>query len=257
MYEDYWGLEEKPFENTPNPRFLYRAPNCQICLTRLLYAVAEEKTGALLTGDYGCGKTLISRALIQQLDRNKYELALIVSPSTEPEELLEQILIELGVEDIGFRRNELLQAINETLLNNFKADKHTIIIVDEAHLIKDEYALEELRLLLNFQLNEKSLITLILIAHSEFRKRLKNMRQLDQRLSLKCHLNPLSGNETEEYVKYRLQIAKAKQEIFTDKAIDMIFKTTNGIPREINNLCDLCLLLGFMRKTEVVDEQIV
>ena len=130
MYEDYWKLDEKPFENTPNPRFLYHTQNCQTCFTRLLYAIAEEKSGALLTGDYGCGKTLMSRALIQQLDRDKYELALIVSPSRDPEELLEQILIELGVEDIGFRRNELLQAINEALLNNFKADKHTIIIVD-------------------------------------------------------------------------------------------------------------------------------
>ena len=257
MYEDYWGLEEKPFENTPNPRFLYRTQNCQACLTRLFYAVTEEKTGALLTGDYGCGKTLMSRALIQQLDRDRYELALIVSPSREPEELLEQILMEFGVEHIGFRRNELLQAINETLLNNFKADKHTVIIVDEAHLINDEYALEELRLLLNFQLNEKSLITLILIAHSEFRKRLNSMQQLKQRLAMKCHLNPLSNEETGEYIKYRLQVAKAKREIFTDKAMDMIFTATNGIPREINNLCDICLLLGFMKKAEVVDEQIV
>jgi general secretion pathway protein A len=256
MYEEYWGLKEKPFENTPDPRFFFKTPNRQMALLKLLYAISERK-GALLVGEYGCGKTLMTRAVLQELKPDSYDLALIVNPNMKSEELLRLILYEFGIETDSSDKDELLKRLNTLFLDNYEAERGTIIVIDEAHLIKDEDTLEDLRMLMNFQLNDVTLVSMVFAAHPRFLKRIDRMPQLKQRLSVIYQLDPLGLEETHDYIKHRLEVAGCSREIFSQEALDLIFRSTGGVPRKINNLCDMSLLMGFIKKAEVVDETIV
>ncbi|MCZ6681079.1 MAG: AAA family ATPase, partial [Candidatus Poribacteria bacterium] len=225
------------------------------------YAVTQRKGAALLTGDYGCGKTLISRLLLDtlyDLGESRFEIALIVNPRLSPEELLQKILYEFGIEDIPPKRLNLLQALNELLLAYLKADKQPVIIIDEAQMIMDEETVDELRVLLNFQLNNRFLLTLLLIGQPEFSEIVEALPQLKQRLAVRYHIGPLKTyEETQAYIRHRLAVAKAEREIFTDRALRTVHELTQGIPREINNICDVALLTGFMHKLTHIDADII
>ncbi|MCH8293686.1 AAA family ATPase [Candidatus Poribacteria bacterium] len=257
MYEEYWGLAEKPFENTSDPRFIYHSSQHDEALTLLLYAVTQRKSAALLTGEYGCGKTLTSRLLVDMLynlDRARFEIAVIVNPRLSPDELLQQILYKFGIKNIPLDRIELLNALGNLLMKNAEAGKHTVIIVDEAQIIIDEDTIDELRVLLNFQLNDRFLLTLVLIGQSEFANVVDALPQLQQRIAVRFHLEPLSSyEETRAYIQHRLSVAKPEREIFTEEAIQKIHKLSQGIPRQINNICDIALLMGFMHKLSYID----
>lgn len=257
MYEKYWGLTEKPFENTSDPRFIYHSFQHDEALTLLLYAVTQGKTAALLTGEYGCGKTLTSRLLVDMLhnlDKARFEIAVIVNPRLSPDELLQHILYQFGIKNIPLDRIELLNALGNLLMKNAEAGKHTIIIVDEAQIIIDEETIDELRVLLNFQLNDRFLLTLVLIGQSEFANVVDTLPQLQQRIAVRFHLEPLSSHEeTRAYIQHRLSVAKSTREIFTEQAIEKIHRLSQGIPRQINNICDITLLMGFMHKLSFID----
>jgi general secretion pathway protein A len=259
MYESYWHLKEKPFENTPDPRFFYFSEEHKEALSRLTYAVQERKGAALLTGDYGCGKTVISRLLFERLPEDKYCLAFIANPLfLSPISLLREICHQLDVENsIEAPKDQLLKNLNERFYENLNANKDTVIIIDEAHAISSQDAFEELRLLLNFQLNHRFLLTLILIGQSELREKVNELKSLKQRLAIKFHLNAFLEEDTKNYVSHRLQIAGASEEIFTAKALHSIWTKSGGIPRVINNICDLSLLIGFSRKLTRIDEDLI
>jgi len=257
LYEKYWGLNILPFENVPDPRFFYRSSQHEEALMRLVYATKAQKGAAMLAGEIGCGKTTLSRVFIQELASDEYEIGPIANPCLSPTDFLREILYQLGVEKSVEGKTEMLHMLNDKMLDNLNNGKKTIVIIDEAQAIESETTLEELRLLLNFQLNEKFLMTLILIGQPEFRERVTSIKQLDSRISIRYHLKHLDLNDTIKYIIFRLKVAGLKKNIITKEAVEKIYLYTKGVPREINNICDLALLDGFSTEAELINTKII
>ena len=257
MFLSYWGLKEKPFENTPDPKFMYYSVKHKEGLLNLLYAVNENKGAALLTGDVGCGKTLIARTLIARLDPQEFEVALITNPRFGEDDFVKEILFQFGLESINGSKIDLLHMFNDFLYNNARTGKNNVLVIDEAQLIIDKLILEEIRLLLNFQLDDRFLLTIILIGQPELKKTVRSMPQLDQRIGIRYHIEHLLFNDTINFINHRLKIAGREEPIFTDNAIRQIYDYSKGIPRKINNICDLCLVMGVARNLKSIDHDVV
>lgn len=257
VYEAYWGLSDPPFDNSPNPKFFYLSPEHEEALVRLVYTVRHRKGCGLLTGEYGCGKTTLSRALIQRLEAERYEIGLLTNPSWTAIDFLREVLYQLGVETRETAKPELLHLLNDIFFRNFQGGRDTVIIVDEAQLIEDDVVFEELRLLLNFQTDDRFLVTVLLIGSPELVAKVRRLKHLDQRIAIRYHLNTLDDAHTANYIAHRLKMAGQPNQMFTDEAIKLIFDFTRGTPREINNVCDISLLVGYSRRVREIDEKIV
>src|SRR6266571_3612861 len=257
MYEAYWGLSEPPFDNSPNPKFFYLSPEHEEALVRLVYMVSHRKGCGMLTGEYGCGKTTLSRALIQRLEAERYEIGLLTNPSWNAVDFLREVLYQLGVETEEKHKPELMHLLNDLFFRNFQAGRDTVVIVDEAQLIDDDAVFEELRLLLNFQTDARFLVTLLLIGSPELAAKVRRLKHLDQRIAIRYHLNTLDDAHSAAYIAHRLQMAGQSRPIFTEAAVKLIFDFTRGTPREINNICDIALLVGYSKKATAIDERII
>lgn len=236
---------------------MYYSKQHEEALTRLLYAIKEEKGAAMLTGEYGSGKTILSRIVIDELIKGKiYEVALITHPKLTPVQFIEEIIYQLTNSHASGSKPKLLHTMQDIIYKNFNEGKRTVILIDEAQIIGSSDTFEELRLFLNFQLNDKFLLTLILIGQPELLPKIKAIPQLDQRLGIKYHLSCLNSDETETYIKHRLSVAGSQREIFTKEAIDVVYSYAEGLPRKINNVCDMCLLIGFGEEAQAVDKNL-
>jgi len=189
--------------------------------------------------------------------KRNYQLALIENPCLSPLDFLKEILYQFGVEKQADTRRELIHQLNDHLYKNLNEGKSSVIIVDEAQLIDDELTFEELRLLLNFQLNDRFLLTLILIGQPELREKIRMIRQLDQRIAIRYHLEPLSIKEMVRFIFFRLKRSGAKRNMFTNDALRRIYHYSSGIPRKINHICDLSLLIGCGEHVNFINTSIV
>lgn len=227
----------------------------------MLYVVTERKGAAMLSGEYGSGKTLLTRIVTNRLlnEDDKYKVAVIINPNIPADELLEEILYQAGknIEPGARRKSEYIRVLNATLYDTANAGSHTVIIIDEAQAIQDENTLEELRLLLNFQLNNKFLLTVLLFGQPELRDKIKNVKQLEQRLAIKYHLSNLTPEETRGYVRYRCKVAGSERDIFSDDAFPVIYQGSEGIPRVINNICDMALVVGMGGNAKQISGQVI
>ena len=257
MYESYWQLSEPPFDNSPNPKFFYLSPEHEEALVRLVYTVRHRKGCGMLIGEYGCGKTTLSRALIQRLEAERYEIGLLTNPSWTSVDFMREILYQLGHETAEKNKPELLHKLYDVFYGNFREGRDTVVIVDEAQLIEDAGVFEELRLLTNFQTDDRFLVTILLIGSPELAAKIRRLKHLDQRISIRYHLNPLDATHTASYIAHRLKMAGRTAPIFTAEAVQLIFDFTHGTPREINNLCDVALLVGFTKRAKDIGEKIV
>ncbi len=259
MYTQHWNLFEKPFELTPDPKYVYYSKEHEDALLRLLYTVRDAKGAMLLTGGYGCGKTVLSRVFLNELvNGGRFEVALITNPRYNAKELFVEIIYQLGGERHDYKsKGELLHIFNDMIYRNLENQKDTVIVVDEAQAIEDLETFEELRLLLNFQQDNRFLLSLILIGQPELRLRLKQLPQLRQRLLIESHLNPLDEKDCLQYIDHRLRVAGARREIFEPRAKKMIFKCSSGIPRVINGIADISLLVGYSEARQSIDEELV
>jgi len=237
--------------------FFCPLPAHQEILEKLLYVVKYGKGAALLTGELGCGKSTLSRVFLLQLEEERYDIGLLFNPSLPPEELLFEITLQLGISPPSSQRSALFRALYNHLLANVSEGRTTVLILDEAHTIKDEVVFEDLRMLLNFQLNDRYLLTLILLGLPELKATLARFPSFNQRIALRLNLNCLTEEETNYYIEFRLKKAGGTRRIFTSGAIRVICREAGGVPRSINHLCDLCLFEGWKRKAKEVDDSLV
>jgi type II secretory pathway predicted ATPase ExeA len=256
MFEAHFGLREKPFRKTPDPRYLFLNESYEEALEQLLYAV-EERDLALLTGEVGSGKTLLSRTLVDRLG-DRYEVGMILNPRLSPRQFLRTVVSELGVKEPRFHAADLLHQIHDRLLELDEANRPALLIVDEAHLIPGKGTFEEIRLLTNFQLDDRNLIAVVLIGQPELRERLqhRSYRALTQRIGAQFHLLPLDEPDSTAYVRHRLRIAGGKDDVFTEGALRVLHRASGGLPRVLNHLATQALLEGLGRGVTTVDEEI-
>ena len=257
MYMEYWQLKEKPFENSLDPRFLYYSPQHEEGLARLIYVVREGKGAGLLTGTYGCGKTLLGHALFQELEKDIYRVAFLTNPRLDDVEMLRMIIHLLGGSNVPTRKADALMMLEEIFVSNSRDGRKTVIVVDEAHAIEENSIFEEIRLLLNYQLENKFLVTLLLLGQPELKNKVESIKQLNQRIAMRYHLEGLNAEETANYVRHRLTIAGATRELFEKNALSTIYERSGGIPRRINQICDIGLLTGMAQKLELITVEIM
>ena len=260
MYESHWGLTEKPFQNTWDPRFFYYTPQHRDAIMKLNYCIQDGMGAGLLTGIFGCGKTFIAQTIISQLNLERFKIVFISHPSATSLDLLISICSELGDREIlnkakeaTFAESIVWSSLKNQISNNHLNGKDTVIIIDEAHIINDVNVFETIRLLLNLQEKNKFLVTLILIGQPELAEKIENLKPLEQRIAVKSSIGSLNQEETGNYISHRLKVAGRAEPIFTKDAIEFIYESTGGIPRRINRLCDLALLSGFMHKVNKID----
>jgi general secretion pathway protein A len=255
MYESYWGLQEPPFSLTPDPRFLYLSRAHEDALMMLHYAITRNKGAAMLCGDIGLGKTTISRKLLELLDPVQYQLVLIVNPILTPIQVLREILTQLGHPVDSRNRQVLVQELHSKLLENYERGRQIVVLIDEAHLIRSSATLEELRLLLNCQMNDRFLVNLLLLGQLELRPKIDKVPALQQRIAIRFSLGPLDVQETGGMIDHRMRTAgfAGEQSVFTPDAIFEIHKYSNGTPRLISQAADNALLVGAMQKLKRID----
>lgn len=253
MYETWYGLRERAFKKTPDPRYLYLGESHEEALEQLQFAV-EEMELALLTGEVGSGKTLVSRALVDRLGE-RYEVGMILNPRLSPAQFLRATALELGVEHPRAQVALLLDQIQARLLALDQAGRAAVLIVDEAHLIPRATTFEEIRLLTNFQLDDRNLISIVLVGQSELRERLRHRayRALVQRIGADFQLRPLTPAEAAGYVAHRLRVAGAARAIFSPAAVERLHAASGGVPRVLNHLATQALIEGMARGREAVD----
>jgi len=254
----FFGLQQKPFNPTPDPRFLYPSPGHREALAQLLYGVQEHKGFILLTGEIGTGKTTLLRTLLSRLE-DTCASAFVFDTTLPFEGILEYMLEDLGVVKTGETHVQRLIALNNFLLERRRAGQNTVLALDESQNLSLE-VLEQIRLLSNFETDREKLLQILLVGQPELLDKLDRpeLRQLKQRIGLRCRILPLAAEETRDYVRMRLRIAGATDlGLFSDAAITRIAEYSGGIPRLINTLCDHCLLIGYADQIRRIDRKIV
>jgi type II secretory pathway predicted ATPase ExeA len=257
MYKEFYGLKEKPFSKTPDPRFLYLSAGHRESLARLQYVV-EERELALLTGDIGCGKTTISRALMDSMG-DAYHFCFIFNPRLTGLELLRVIARDLTVATPSIAKDELLREITEALYRFHNEKCCPVIVIDEAQMIPDREIFDEIRLLTNFQLDDKNLLSVIIMGQPELRRTLAEpiYEAFRQRIAINYHLFPLNLEETLEYLDFRMEVAGGSSGLFSPDAVQRIYEFSGGVPRKINVIATNALLEGFGRDAAWIDAAII
>ncbi len=261
MYEHFYGLSERPFAITPNPRFVFLSRRHQDALAHLLYGVGTGGSGGFvqLTGEVGTGKTTLCRLVLEKVPENT-RVALILNPMLSPPELLRAICSELGIDvsEAGESMQQLLDRLYRYLLERHGAGERVVLIVDEAQNMSRE-GLEQIRLLTNLETATDKLLQILLLGQPELRELLARpeLRQLAQRITARYHLDPLNRDETAAYVRHRLSVAGAPRCPFSDKALRALYEASGGVPRLINIIADRALLAGFAGEHERIDAGLV
>ncbi len=248
MYQDYWKLEKKPFGNSTSAVSYYPSDAHQGAALKLRYCVENRRGAAVLAGAAGLGKSLLIETLFRQIPDGYTPQVKVVFPQMAPDQLLAYLADEIaGTDTTAAARtaDACVRRIRNQLNKNTRSGSHAIVVVDEAHLLRDQGAHEMLRLLLNFETDGELDLTLILVGQPQLLAHVERMPGLDERIGVKCLLRPFSADETASYVSHRLTAAGSNRDLFTDGALRTLHELSLGIPRRINRLCDLTLLIGF------------
>jgi len=257
VYKDFYGFNSRPFAKTPDPQFLFFSRSHREAYARLLHAI-EERDMVLLTGGIGCGKTTLSRKLMDELGA-KYKIVLLTNPRLSPLEFLHALALRLGIESPADNKSELLEQLGAQLFQLYQQQLHPVLLIDEAQLIPHKDVFDEIRLLTNYQLDDVNLISVILMGQPELSRRLAHpvYEPLRQRIGIQFSLRPLLVAEVGEYLTHRLACAGGRRDLFTADAVSVIATVSGGIPRRINQLASLALLEGFGRGLEQIDVAVI
>jgi general secretion pathway protein A len=263
MYKTFFGLSGNPFEITPDPRFFCGTARHNEALACLYHGIDRRKGFIVVTGEVGTGKTLLARCLFQTLTWQKVSFAYVFNPLLSVLEFLQYSMNDLGIPLAGKSKGELLGELNRYLISRYRQNSTAVLIVDEAQLLSWEL-LEEIRLLTNLETSKQKLLQIVLMGQPELDQKLdcQDLRQLKQRIALRCRLEPLSKEEIQKYVAMRLWQAGANKrcyKIFPSATIDLVHDYSRGIPRLVNTLCEAALIASYAVKsstvsTETVDE---
>jgi general secretion pathway protein A len=258
MYKEFFGLDDSPFTLTPDPRFIVFTPSYNEVLASLYYGLENAKGLIVLTGEVGTGKTTALRWILRRLDSSVLA-AYVFNPRLSIDEFYHHVTQMLGIKDWS-NKSELLNTLGRVLEERHRRGLRTVIIIDEAHELSD-YVLEEIRLLMNFESDNAKHLQIVLTGQPELRDKLNqaNLRQLKQRVALRCNMHAFpSVEEVDRYITERLSIAGSDQpSVFTPGAVDFIFRCSDGIPRQINNLCDNAMLAAYSAGEQVIGRQII
>jgi general secretion pathway protein A len=267
MYEEYFGFVEKPFSLTPDPKYLFKSESHGSAFELLQYAIRRRDGFIAITGDIGTGKTTLCRALLETIDRNTFT-ALVLNPFLSEEDLLKLILQDFGVVSraqvkqgrlAGVSKQELIDTLYDFLLSLLPLKSSAMLIIDEAQNLPLQ-VLEQLRILSNLETDKEKLLQILLVGQMELQTLLRTpeLRQLDQRISIRYQLKPLTREETAAYISHRITVAGGSGTIqFHPKAIDQIFKASGGTPRLINLICDRSLFGAFAARSNRMTRDIV
>ncbi len=255
MYEAYWQLQQKPFENCADPRFYYPGESHQAALLKLRYAVENRRSAALLSGASGAGKTLIVNMLRSTLEARFAPFVHLVFPQMAAEQLLAYLAVQLAGPSDGAGPSDVPQSIERIerfLAGNVEEGRHAVIVIDEVHLLEGARTLEAVRLLSNFEFASRPGATLVLSGQTGILPVLDRTPSLEERLAVKCLLRAFNERETGEYVNHRLRAAGATRPIFEPEALTAVHRLTHGIARRINRICDLALLIGYAEQRRTI-----
>jgi general secretion pathway protein A len=247
MYQAYWQLDSRPFEHVNAAPFYFPAESQQAALLKLHYVLENRRGAAVLAGESGLGKSLLVHKLLEGMPPEFSPRLQIVYPQMPPEQLLTYLADQLTgqTSPLTMGLDQSVRRIQKQLEANAQAGKHAIIAIDEAHLIGNLQTLEALRLLMNFERDGQPLATFLFSGQTNLVLAIRRLPALDERTAVTCVLSRLSTGETAHYIRHRLSAAGAKRAIFESSAIETIHPLTHGIPRRINRLCDLALLVGY------------
>src|SRR5262245_17698125 len=257
MYLQFYGLRDIPFSLTPDPRFLYFTESHREVMANLSYGIQYGKGLIVTTGEVGTGKTTMLRAMLTKLDRSVL-FACICDPGLTVPDLYQQMGADFGLGHYT-SKSDMLMKLGKMLMMRHSRGLRTVLIVDEAQGLSREL-LEEIRLLLNYETYTEKQLQIIMVGQPELRQLLNNpdLRQLKQRISLRCEIKPLQADEVSGYIRARLKIAGASRlNLFTADSISLIFRASEGIPRLVNNICDNALLTGYAMNSKTITPAIV
>jgi general secretion pathway protein A len=255
--EEYWGVKEKPFSNTPDTKYIYESEDFVEAMGRILYNLQEIRGGiAMIVGEIGCGKTVLVHSLQEKLPRDRFIVLNLINPRLSPSQLLNSVASGFGIDNVPRYRNKILTLLHATLVEKNKNGITPVLLIDEAQAILTK-VLEEIRLLLNFEDAKKKLLQIVLFGQPELKKKIKEIEQLNQRISIRYHLKGLNEEETNSYMKHRLKIAQARKPIFADPTVPLIHRYSRGIPRLINTLATNSMYAGYLMKVSIINDEIV
>jgi general secretion pathway protein A len=260
VYKNFYQLKKNPFEITPDPAFLFPTARHNEALASLYYGVTAHRGFVVLTGEVGTGKTLLLRSLLGLLQRRDVSFALIFNPSLSALEFIRYVARDFGLQVNGKAKDEIIHVLNGFLLDRHQRGLTTLLVVDEAHHLSAE-VLEEIRLLTNLETAQQKLLQIVMAGQPELDQKLDSfeLRQLKQRIALRCHLDALSMDECGNYIARRLSIAGAESpnQIFSEQAISAVFRQSRGFPRLINTVCENALLAGYAKRMMIITPEIV
>jgi len=258
MVEQHWGLARKPFANTPDPAFVFHSPTFDEGFARLVYDVTELRGGlSLVTGDIGCGKTMLARALVERLAGTAHEVSVLPTPRLTATQLLQAVGEATGMTAMPRARHTLVRALGEHLAAVHASGRRPTLLVDEAQLAPATL-LEEIRLLTNYEDRTDKHLHVVLLGQPELRDRIARQPQIDQRVSLRYALQPLEGDEVAAYVAHRLHVAGASgRRIFADDALAALAERGRGVPRMVNNVATQALFVGAMQGASMIGAELV
>ena len=258
-YLEFYKLSEHPFSNVVDSRFYYNSPQQAEAVIKLKYAVDTKKGLAVVIGNIGAGKTTLARKLLEELDEENYEAALLVimHSSVSSEWLFKKFAIQLGVADMSSDKIELLGQIYRRLHEINEQGKKAVVMMDEVQMLNSREIMEEFRGLLNMETSAGKMVNFIFFGLPELDQVLSLDEPLKQRVAVKIRLQSFSEDNTKDYVRHRMGVASASEDIFTESAVKLIYQYSNGSPRLINTICDNALLEGFLFKHALIDDSII